>query len=197
MKKLKNTESAHLCLTARMKASAGFGSVTSVSGWPVNFSFHFPLGRRPRRRHTCEIADRLGHGAVDVDEMVDLVLGAGAPGHLGEARLVALEPDAVVALPHAAPRGAGLAAVDVELRPVGPAVPLGAGLVVVLKDLDACGGAERGGNELNPLMPHRYNCTCLIWIFFYRSNCKKLTLTLLTHEFPKHIILSTELSRFL
>ena len=41
------------------------------------------------------------------------------------------------------------------------------------------------------LTPNRY--TCIVFLFL-RSNCKKLTLTLITHKFPKHTIMSIGLT---
>ena len=45
---------------------------------------------------------------------------------------------------------------------------------------------------INPLMPSRYNCTYVLFLFLRSNCCKKLTLTLLTHESPKHTIVSID-----
>ena len=50
---------------------------------------------------------------------------------------------------------------------------------------------------LNPLMPNRYNCTYVLFLFLRYHCCKKSTLTLLTHKYPKHTIVSSEMNHFL
>ena len=86
-----------------------------------------------------EVVNGLGHTAVLVHRVVHLVLRAGALLERGHLLLVALELDGGVILPHASAPGNRLAAVDVQLGVVLPAVPLGAHLVCVLEHLDTCG----------------------------------------------------------
>ena len=86
-----------------------------------------------------EVVNGLGHTAVLVHRVVHLVLRAGALLERGHLLLVALELDGGVILPHASAPGNRLAAVDVQLGVVLPAVPLRAHLVCVLEDLDTCG----------------------------------------------------------
>merc|ERR1719150_467378 len=88
--------------------------------------------------HAAEVGHLCWHGVVDVDGVVDLVLGAAALLHRAEVLLVALETDRVVRFPHAASPRAGLAAVDVERGLVGAAVTLRTRLVLVLEHLDTC-----------------------------------------------------------
>ena len=49
----------------------------------------------------------------------------------------------------------------------------------------------------NPLMPNRYNCTCVLFLFFRSNFCKKPTMTFSTHKSPKHTIVSIEMNNFL
>jgi len=87
-------------------------------------------------KSSTEVVHRLGHGAVLVDGVVHLVLGARALLHRGHLLLVALKLDAGVILPHASSAGHRFAAVDVQLCVVLPPVPLGTHLVCVLEHLD-------------------------------------------------------------
>ena len=48
----------------------------------------------------------------------------------------------------------------------------------------------------NPLMPNRYNCTYVLFLFLRSNWCKKLIRTLLTHKSPKHTIMSIEINHF-
>ena len=88
---------------------------------------------------SAEVVNGLRHTPVLVHRVVHLVLRAGALLVRGHLLLVALKLDRGVVLPHASAPRHGLAAVDVQLRVVLPAVPLGAHLVCVLEHLDTCG----------------------------------------------------------
>ena len=50
---------------------------------------------------------------------------------------------------------------------------------------------------VGPLMPNRYNCTYVFFLFLRSNCCKNLILTLLIHKSLKHIIVSIEINHFL
>ena len=51
--------------------------------------------------------------------------------------------------------------------------------------------------EVNQLMPNRFNCTYVLVLVLRSNRPKKKTRTSLTHTFPKHTIVSIETSYFL